>query len=327
MIKVSILIPTFNRAKRLKKAIESGLSQDYENLEIVVSDNNSTDNTYEIITEFLEDKRFKYYKNNTNIGMVNNWKKGIFELISGDYFIILNDDDYLIKNDYISKAVKIIEENKDISLVQSYGYHCEKNNAKKVELPFLEVEDGKIVFMQLFKRKHITSNVSNILFNRKLVMKSNSLSNKYNLCTDMEMFLKLCLFGKVGLVKEFSSVYNIHHQNLMKKIDYNYIVNVVDYIINPYRCALKYNKLSKAENIYWESIIFRMFRNCLFNVKYHFPEKYDETIKILKVKDEKILNQVLNDKIYKILKFSDTLHFFRIIYKIRDFIRELHLSF
>ena len=107
-MKISILIPTFNRAQYLPRAVESALSQDYNNIEVIVSDNASTDNTMEVMERFKDNKNFKYFRNNKNLGMVRNWKKELDEYSSGDYFIILSDDDYLVDNEYISKAVKLI---------------------------------------------------------------------------------------------------------------------------------------------------------------------------------------------------------------------------
>ena len=99
--KVSIIIPTYNRSKYLTQAIESARCQDYHNMEIVVSDNASTDNTDNVMEEYSADNRIKYFRNSVNIGMVGNWRKALSEYCSGDWFLILSDDDYLVDNSYI----------------------------------------------------------------------------------------------------------------------------------------------------------------------------------------------------------------------------------
>ena len=68
---VSILIPTFNRAMLLKRAVESVLKQDYPNIEIIISDNASEDNTTDIVNSFSSEK-IKYIKREKNIGAVLN---------------------------------------------------------------------------------------------------------------------------------------------------------------------------------------------------------------------------------------------------------------
>ena len=78
--KVSIIIPTYNQSKYIKKAIQSALNQDYNNLEVVVSDDNSNDNTFEIVKPLLlQHINLKYFKNPRNIGRVANYNKVLNE--------------------------------------------------------------------------------------------------------------------------------------------------------------------------------------------------------------------------------------------------------
>ena len=70
---VTIAIPTYNRANAyLKTAISCALKQSYQNLEILISDNNSEDNTEELVNQF-SDRRIRYVKHPENIGFVKNW--------------------------------------------------------------------------------------------------------------------------------------------------------------------------------------------------------------------------------------------------------------
>jgi glycosyltransferase involved in cell wall biosynthesis len=64
------MIPTYNQAKYISKAIESALNIDYPNIEVIVSDDCSTDNTEEVVSKYLSDDRFKYIKNEKNLGRV-----------------------------------------------------------------------------------------------------------------------------------------------------------------------------------------------------------------------------------------------------------------
>ncbi len=96
---VSIGIPTYNRAdKTLSSAIQSACNQDYPNLEIVISDNCSTDNTQELVRSFNDD-RIKYIRHTANIGGNNNFN-ACLEAAKGDYFLLLHDDD-LIDPDFV----------------------------------------------------------------------------------------------------------------------------------------------------------------------------------------------------------------------------------
>ncbi len=81
--KVTVLIPTFNRARHLRQAIESALRQDYTTLEVIVSDNASTDDTGDVVGQFTADRRLCYHRNDTNLGMIANWRQAMQELATG----------------------------------------------------------------------------------------------------------------------------------------------------------------------------------------------------------------------------------------------------
>ena len=88
--RVSIMIPTYKQDKIVSRAISSSLKQDYTNLEIIISDDCSPDNTKEIVKRFLKDKRVKYFRNDTNLGRVSNYRKTLFDYATGDWAINLD---------------------------------------------------------------------------------------------------------------------------------------------------------------------------------------------------------------------------------------------
>jgi len=93
---VSIVIPVYNRESFILETVNSALSQDYSNFEVVVVDNNSTDRTFEIL-QTIHDEKLKVYRNDQNYGPVKNWLKGI-EYAEGVYIKILWSDDLLEKS-------------------------------------------------------------------------------------------------------------------------------------------------------------------------------------------------------------------------------------
>lgn len=115
--KISIVIPTYNRKDFLQRALDSVLKQDYQNLEIIVTDNASADGTDTMMQSYLNDPRIIYIRRPKNIGIARNIKEG-FLASTGKYFFCLNDDDYLINDRFFSKAVAIMEENPNISIIR-----------------------------------------------------------------------------------------------------------------------------------------------------------------------------------------------------------------
>jgi len=106
--KVSIMIPTYNRAHYLVDAIDSSLAQDYPNFEVIVSDNASTDETIEVVRKYLADPRFCYYRNDKNLGSGPNSAKLLYEYAESEYGKFLPDDDYLVDKEHLKKAMNII---------------------------------------------------------------------------------------------------------------------------------------------------------------------------------------------------------------------------
>ena len=95
---VSICIPTYNGEKFLSTCIESAINQSYNNIEIIIVDDVSTDNTYEITRNYAaKDSRIKIFRNEKNLGLVGNWNRCI-ELSSGEWIKFLFQDDYFDTN-------------------------------------------------------------------------------------------------------------------------------------------------------------------------------------------------------------------------------------
>lgn len=118
-IKISITIPAY-KGKYLKEAIESCLSQTYDNFEIIIVDDASPENLQEIVESFC-DNRIRYYRNKINCGAVNvvdNWNNCL-NYSEGDYIICMGDDDKLLPNcliDYCNLILKY----PDVSVLHSW---------------------------------------------------------------------------------------------------------------------------------------------------------------------------------------------------------------
>jgi glycosyltransferase involved in cell wall biosynthesis len=113
---LSIIIPTFNRAALLELAIESILRQEFSDFEIVISDNASTDNTKDIVEQFI-DPRIKYYRNVENLGVLLNHNLAL-EKCQGEFIHIFSDDDIMLPN-CISMKMNILNQFPNVNVVHS----------------------------------------------------------------------------------------------------------------------------------------------------------------------------------------------------------------
>ena len=288
-MKVSILIPSFNRVQYLPRAIESALKQDYANIEVIVSDNASTDGTDKIINKYIDDIRFKYFRNVKNIGMVLNWRKALDSYATGDFFMILSDDDYLVDSTYISKAVELIKTYPEIVMIyaNSYLYYDETKKTENLILPFKKVENGKTIFLSRNRVSPQDFCLCNVLFKRSLALKLNAFNNEYNISCDSELFLKMCLYGKVGIIKDFVSVYMFHAANLLIKLnkDFKLLINSYDHLSEPYKLAKELNLFSDNELAEWENRLkVNYMMQILFEVMLYQENNYSKALILLKRK-------------------------------------------
>lgn len=137
---VTIAIPTYNRAELLRASLRSALDQTYQDFEVLVLDNASTDNTEAVVKSF-RDRRLKYVRNATNIGLFRNWNRAI-ELNRSPYLVIFQDDDELLP-DFISESVAALERNPTagFSFTLAGGIDL---NSEPVALPGEYPRDGLI---------------------------------------------------------------------------------------------------------------------------------------------------------------------------------------
>jgi glycosyltransferase involved in cell wall biosynthesis len=111
---ITIFIPTYKRPHLLRRAVESALAQTYQNIQVIVSDNDSSDETSNIAAEFLKKNRnFRYFRQGKNIGMLPNYLFGLSQ-IHTEYFSFLSDDDILLPW-YCEEAMKTFTKHPEIA--------------------------------------------------------------------------------------------------------------------------------------------------------------------------------------------------------------------
>ncbi|MEH2283455.1 MAG: glycosyltransferase family 2 protein [Nostoc sp.] len=121
---VSIIIPTYNRPEYLKQAIASAIKQTYQNIEIIISDNCSSENPQALVASF-GDSRIKFWRHQQNVGMLANQQHG-FKMALGKYVASLHDDD-MWNEDFLAKLVPPLEANPDLIIAFCDQYIIDAN--------------------------------------------------------------------------------------------------------------------------------------------------------------------------------------------------------
>jgi glycosyltransferase involved in cell wall biosynthesis len=113
---VTIGLPTYNRGYSLRDALESALTQDYQNIELVISDNGSTDETQAICLEACaRDKRIRYFRFDSNQGPTVNFSE-VLKQARGEFFMWFSDDDWMDRS-YVSEGLRVMLAHADVGLV------------------------------------------------------------------------------------------------------------------------------------------------------------------------------------------------------------------
>lgn len=269
--RVCIMIPTYNQAGFIVKAVESALAQDYPRIEIVIADDNSTDNTEEVLQPFITHPRIRYKKNLINLGRVANYRKCLIEYTASEWVINLDGDDYYTNPQFISQAMHAIQ---TCGINETLFYQgvniILENGREKHFAPSIntneEIMGAKDYFFRYFKRNYF-SHLST-LYNRQLAIKS--FFYELNIIsTDIFSFLRLCLLfdeKKVIVSNNISGVWMHHETNASKTLHFKkHWANFKLYILL-YRLAVikGYDKLRcvgwliKAAYIYGRSYFFRV---------------------------------------------------------------------
>lgn len=253
MFKVTIMIPTYNQENYIKDAIQSALSQNYQNLEVVVCDDCSQDNSWKFINS-IKDERLKVYRNKKNLGRVKNYRKLLYELSIGDFVINLDGDDYFINDMYIKKAVELIRQY-DLDLVfsnQTIGY---KDKQKSTNMNLPKVMDGNWLFLNYGKNgihiPHMTA-----LYKRKKAMQLNFYS-KDIISSDWESILRFIINSKVGFISEYTGIWRQVDGSESKSSNIDkYFINIDQLLsISTYAEAF----FNKKEIITWQNRIISNF--------------------------------------------------------------------
>lgn len=183
MEKISIIIPVYKIEKYLDRCLESVVNQTYTNLEIILIDDGSPDNSPKICDEWAKkDKRIKViHKKNEGVSIARN--KGL-EVATGEYIGFVDGDDYIEPNMYKRLYELIKESGADIAQCRSQSF---SQNGEKIAYEPIS-SDGiisdKSLIMKLFITRNITFTIWNKLFSKKILNDIRFTPN-FKMCEDM----------------------------------------------------------------------------------------------------------------------------------------------
>lgn len=224
---VSVVIPAYNHKQYIKEALDSVYNQTYQNIELVLLDDCSKDDTLEIAKQWAKERkaseRFKRIileKNAVNLGAHNTINRGL-SLAKGNALTILNSDDAYATN-RIEMLMQVAEENQADWLFSGIRVVGETSQRVFSELA-IEIE-AFVDYASCFPavsfallKKNITTTTGNLFFSRELYNKVGEFRN-LRYCHDWDFALQACLISEPILVELPLYDYRIHGTNSFSRL-------------------------------------------------------------------------------------------------------------
>jgi glycosyltransferase involved in cell wall biosynthesis len=230
----SIIIPTYNRAHLITKAIKSVLEQSFQDFELIIVDDASTDNTEEIVAQ-IKDSRIRYFKQKENQERSAARNYGVS--VARAKFVNFFDSDDVLYPNHLQEAFTNLNENIPVYYQRAEVILDNKKIAKKdiIQHP---------VIHQFLKQGNILS--TNGVFLKREIAKENPFREDMNLSEDYELWLRLALQYDFHYSPKITSAILEHHQRGINNIRLQLIIRnkqkFLDYIFNNQKFQDKYKK-------------------------------------------------------------------------------------
>lgn len=195
MIKASILIPVYNAEKTIQDTLNSIFRQTFNDFEIILINDGSTDKSHDIILS-NQDTRIKYYINEKNKGLIYTLNKGL-DLCNGEYIIRMDSDDIMLPN-RVEKQIKFMDKNPDIIASGSSVIRFSPNKKEKLYTPPITPEEIKSRIYLGSPIPHPTA----IIRKKILSLYKIKYDTDYIHAEDYKLWYDLSQYGKLANIKE-----------------------------------------------------------------------------------------------------------------------------
>ena len=244
--KVSVIIPTYNRSDLLPRAINSVLNQTYQDFELIIVDDGSTDNTEEVIKEFQEqDKRIKYIKHDKNKGGSAARNTGI-KAARAEYIAFQDSDDEWLP-EKLEKQMKVFESAPpEVGVVYTDMWRISKGEKKYWYSPKIMPEDG-IVYKQALDRV-MGIGIPTAIIKRECLNAVGMFDENFPRFIDLELFVRLSKYYYFHHINE--PLVNSHDTGKGISNNNQALVKAYQLIFEKYSYDVVKNKKSLAKHMY-----------------------------------------------------------------------------
>ena len=302
---VSIIMPVYNLEKYIASSIQSILRQTYSNIELIIVDDCSTDNSYEIARTF-KDERIRLFRNSENRGVVYSRNFAISK--AKGVYIAINDGDDISHPRRIEYQVSYMEQHPDIGVLGTFAFIIDDRGKIRDDMRlYSNSEELKIVNM--FTSPFLNSST----LARSCLLKENPYSEEFVMGQDSELWLRLSAKTKFYTLKRRLLFYRVHNFNVQHRVDSDRKLRIRRLLLekrskiffdasdlrNKYMQLLDYGTLSRNDNLlcikdFFEALLLDNTKN-----NSHYYRVYYRKYIGLMIRHELYMNLICNFIIHK----------------------------
>ncbi|HEV2495127.1 MAG TPA: glycosyltransferase [Terriglobia bacterium] len=215
--RVSVCIPTFNRARYLRAAIESVLGQNFRDLEVIVSDDGSSDQTSDLVRS-MADARFRYTRNPSRLGLWANTNQCLARA-SGKYVIILQDDDALLPG-LLRREVEVLESEPGVVLVHAAARRVDADSHLIDEPPqsWPPRSAGLDFVSRFWSGARYAVAMSSAMFRKSMVTELGGFNADLLFSADADLWQRMAFKGQIAFLNEPLIAVRFHAGQVTSKI-------------------------------------------------------------------------------------------------------------
>lgn len=246
--KALIVIPTYQRADRITRSVESALNQTYQNTQIVVVDDNGRGtqaqlDTFIVLKEYIDAKQISYLVNEVNCNGSNSRNNGLFSCDS-DYVTFLDDDDEIFPDKIEKQIAKLIQMGDEYSC-------CYSSFEKVLENGAVYTSDEKVegdCYGYALSRSIYLGSGSNLLVRTSIAKAIGGYDGSFKKNQDLEFFTRLLDGYKLAYVDEV--LFRVHYEIRETKMTYEKILYAENIYVNRFKNDFKKLGDKKERAIY-----------------------------------------------------------------------------
>jgi len=303
---VTVIIPNYNHAAYLDQRINSVFNQSYKNIEVIILDDNSTDDSRQVIDKYRANTKIKHIiYNQVNSGSpFIQWKNGI-DLAEGKYVWIAESDDYADPA-FLETVMGEMERDQEVVFCYVASNIIENEKLNEASKPWLYYNklfntnrwlsnfknDGKQELINYMGGFCTIINASSCVFLKSAFPAENKNIYKFKYCGDWLVWIEMCLKGKVAYINEPLNYFRIHKKSTINKF------SSIKKAKELYQCLLRARFLTKGESIIPDETLEIVFHMWTYNSLYFFFKNFRFSLLTLHSR----LDKNLGYKIFSLFK-------------------------